>query len=68
MPITASPEHQRAEAILQDLLTRYLMLNLHFAEGRDLEVGHQLEETFQSHRQFVLDLVAAGLRHGDVLF
>ena len=50
-----------AEALLQDLLTRYLILNLADAADGDPAVGWQREVAFQAARSRVHALVAAGL-------
>ncbi len=64
--ITTDPE--RADRIVLDLLSRYLLLNTHDASGGDLAVGMQLEHSFQAQRLLVTALVSAGLRTGEVLF
>ncbi len=68
MPHTNNPHQQEAETIVRELLSRYLIVNTHDAAGGDPTEGMRLEQIFQSQQSLVIELVAAGLTTGRVLF
>ncbi len=62
------PKHEEAEQIVRELLSGYLIVNMHDAAGGDPTEGMRLEHIFQSQQTLVIDLVAEGLITGKVLF
>ena len=62
------PKQEAAEEIVRELLSRYLIVNMHDAAGGDPAEGLRLEQIFQSQQTLVIDLVAEGLTTGRVPF